>query len=498
MSADFEQVMAQCSRGCFTGLLRVRTREGNGEVRFLSGIQDGVRFDSMEGDAALERLATASEPEFEAISSLPPIDFSSSEPVPPEGGLDRYHAAQLMRYCESNSLTCALELEVKGRVLTARYRLGELLSVEPDSEHTARLAEAKEGIYRFRLPRFELPANVQQRRSVPAAAPKAAPAPKPAAAPVAAKPAPVAASNPGVAKPAPAPAAKPAPAINAGVINPSVAKPAPMPTRPASAPAPTAASLAETPVVALKQVAIVTPVAGPVGTKAPRTPGDRPGSEAPAKAPASPPPAAPKVAASGAARPASDVRPSPARGPAPAVPPLGSAPAPRREATLIGPSVAPPQPGRLPAQPAAHAHAPAAAHAHASGAAAAAGAMSAGAGPRAAAPRSPIPSAPPSVPPSQAKPAPLQGLWADAVKPPPQSAPVELESSLRAGAAGAQNSSAAQKGLGRIEGLSSIAYTPETPPTPARAAPRSSAGYWALAIAVLIALAAAGWFTFAR
>ena len=97
MSADLQQVMAQCSRGCFTGLLRVRTREGSGEVRFLSGIQDGIRFDSVEGDAALERLLAASNPEFEAISSLPPIDFGSSDPVPPEGSLARFHAAQLMQ-----------------------------------------------------------------------------------------------------------------------------------------------------------------------------------------------------------------------------------------------------------------------------------------------------------------------------------------------------------------------------------------------------------------
>jgi hypothetical protein len=482
MSADFEQVMAQCSRGCFTGLLRVRTREGNGEVRFLSGIQDGVRFDSMEGDAALERLATASEPEFEAISSLPPIDFSSSEPVPPEGGLDRYHAAQLMRYCESNSLTCALELEVGGRVLTARYRLGELLSVEPDSEHTARLAEAKEGLYRFRLPRFELPANVQQRRSVPAAAPKVAPAPKPAAAPAVAKPAPIAAA----AKPAPAPAARPAPAAP----TPVAARPAPMPAaRPA--PAPTASSLAETPVVALKQVAIVTPVAAPVGAKAPQARGERP--ETPARPPASPPPAAPRVAASGGARPPADARsaPSPARSPAAVMPPLGTAPSPRREATLIGPSVAPPTPGRSPAQPAHGATAHASPAPHASGSAPTASAAA-----RGAAPRSPVPASPPSVPPSQSKPAPLQGLWADAVKPPPQSAPVELEGG-RTGSAGAQSALGPQRGLGRIEGLSSLAYTPEAAPTPARA-PRSSAGYWLLAIAVLVALAAAGWFAFAR
>ena len=95
MSADFEQVMAQCSRGCFTGLLRVRTREGSGEIRFLSGIQDGVRFDTIEGDAAYERLLAASDPEFEAISSLPPIDFNSTEPVPVDGSLSRFHAAQL-------------------------------------------------------------------------------------------------------------------------------------------------------------------------------------------------------------------------------------------------------------------------------------------------------------------------------------------------------------------------------------------------------------------
>src|SRR5688572_22234059 len=246
MSADFEQVMAQCSRGCFTGLLRVRTREGNGEVRFLSGIQDGIRFDSMEGDAALERLIAASDPEFEAISSLPPIDFNSTEPVPPEGALNRYHAAQLMRYCETNSLTCALELEVEGRILKASYRLGELLSVEPDSEHTSRLAEAKEGLYRFRLPRFELPANVQQRRSAPAAAaPKAAPAP-----------APVAAAKP-VAKPSPAPVKSP--------------------------PSP----LAETPLVAMKPVAIVTPPASAakVAAKSPAAP----------SAPAAPAAAAPKA-----------------------------------------------------------------------------------------------------------------------------------------------------------------------------------------------------------
>ncbi len=436
MSADFEQVMAQCSRGCFTGLLRVRTREGNGEVRFLSGIQDGVRFDTMEGDAALERLLAASDPEFEAVSSLPPI-AGSTEPVPPEGGLHRLHAAQLMRYCESNSLTCALELEVEGRVLTARYRLGELLSIEPDSEHTSRLAEAKEGLYRFRLPRFELPANVQQRRSVPAAAPKAAPAP-----------APVAAAKP-VAKPSPAPMKSPP------------------------------SSLAETPLVAMKPVAIVSPPASSA-------------SRAPVKAP---PPAAPKATPApsvGAAR-SAETRPAPAaaRASVPSTPPAarsarGDDPraipssagqqsrAIEARASSTAPTSAPPPVAARPAVP--RSPLPPAQPAARQ------------------APPSPVPVAPSSTGPSSSEKPALEGLWKDAVKPPPQSAPLELDGTLRPKPAPV----AAHMPTGRAEGLSSIAYTPTEVPTVPSQRPRSMAIYWLLAVMVLVALAVAGWFVFGR
>lgn len=250
MSAVFDQVMATCARGCFTGLLRVRTREGSGELRFLSGIQDGVRFGSMEGDAALEQLQSASELEFEAVASLPPIDGVADDGVPIEGRLEELHAAQLMRYCESNSLTCALELEVDGRVLTARYRLGELLSVEPDSEHTSRLAEAKQGRYRFRLPRFELPEHVKARpaASVPAASVKAAPvAAAPAPVSVARAAAPASAARPAAAaaqprgptpRPVPAPPGTPLKASPAIVVGaPAATPPPPVSTevRPAAA-----------------------------------------------------------------------------------------------------------------------------------------------------------------------------------------------------------------------------------------------------------------------
>jgi len=449
MSADFEQVMAQCSRGCFTGLLRVRTREGNGEVRFLSGIQDGIRFDTMEGDAAMERLLAASEPEFEAISALPPLDFSSNEPVPPEGSLTRFHAAQLMRYCESNSLTCALELEVDGRVLTARYRLGELLSVEPDSEHTARLAEAKEGLYRFRLPRFELPANVQQRRSAPPVAAKPAPAPAPAA-------------------------AKPAPA-----------KPAPV-TPAARAPSP--ASLAETPLVAMKPVAMVTPAA-PAAAKAPAAPA--PASAQPKPAAAQPKPAAPaqqprpaepRVPAAAAARPAAASVPPPSAG----VSPRRDDVSPRRDDARVA--------AAAPAAPFAGAPQPRPVEARAPAAPPSAPPV---------APRSPVPRVgPSSAPPASPKPQ-LQGLWADAVKPPAQSAPIDQSLRPGAAAAPAREAGAAphgQKAPARAEGLSSIAYTPptETPPVHNEPSPPSGARYWLVAIVLLLILAAIGWFMFGR
>jgi hypothetical protein len=460
MSADFEQVMAQCSRGCFTGLLRVRTRQGNGEIRFLSGIQDGIRFDAVEGDAALERLLAASELEFEAISSLPPIDYSSTEPVPVEGSLSRFHAAQLMRYCESNSLTCALELEVEGTVLTARYRLGELLSVEPDSEHTARLAEAKVGLYRFRLPRFELPANVQQRRSPP--------------------------------PPAKAAASKPAPAA------------------PARSPAP---SQAETPLMGVRSVAVSTPGASPaspaVAARAPSAPAparspspsvpapSAPASRAPASAPA-------KVAA--AAPPSSGARATDARsgaGPARSITIAGvpspantpAAAARRNDArsggTLIGAS----PPNLKPLEPRQAAPASQSAPTPAVPPVAPAAAVSAGpVTPPSTRPRSPLPPQPAST--SQQPAAPLQGLWAEAVKPPPQSAPLELGSPAPAAPAKAAPGSTPKAARDAVTAVTSRG-TDE--PVKSSQRQRGSAKYWLVAIALLIVLAlVAGYFLFGR
>lgn len=374
-SAMFDEVMAQCARGSFTGLLRVRTREGNGEVRFLSGIQDGVKFGAIEGDAALARLQAAGDADFEAISSLPAID-GSAQPLPPEGRLEDFHAAQLMRYCESNSLTCALEIEVDNQVLTARYRLGELLSVEPDSELTAQMAEAKQGAYRFRLPRFELPANVKRSQ----------PAPR------------------DVAKPAPMPAARPAAPLGASAATPaapavSVAKPAPV--------APAAAKPASAAASSSAAVKPVAPAAAKPAAATPAAPAVQPAAKPAAATPV--PPASTKAA------------PSPAGGkiaPAAVIPTGMKVVAPAKEAPAAEP--ARPKEAARAAATAAGASAPGSTEKRAEPA------MQAGASPIPAPPSS---SSKPRPAEAGASPAPapaLKDLMRDAVPPPAQATPVEL------------------------------------------------------------------------
>ena len=54
-----EQVVSHCKKMRFTGVLRIYAREGDGELIFLSGIRDQVRFGVSTGDEALERLAAS-------------------------------------------------------------------------------------------------------------------------------------------------------------------------------------------------------------------------------------------------------------------------------------------------------------------------------------------------------------------------------------------------------------------------------------------------------
>ena len=58
---------------------------------------------------------------------------------------------------------------------------------------------------------------------------------------------------------------------------------------------------------------------------------------------------------------------------------------------------------------------------------------------------------------------------------------------------------AAQKPIGRAEGLSSLAYTPTETPVVQSQRTKSSARYWLVAILLLLVVAAAaGWFVFGR
>jgi hypothetical protein len=108
---------------------------------------------------------------------------------------------------------------------------------------------------------------------------------------------------------------------------------------------------------------------------------------------------------------------------------------------------------------------------------------------RTAATEPPVSSAPASPAP---KSAPLEGLWAEAVKPPAQSAPVELEAGVRGASA-----AAAGKLPARAEGLSSLASKPDEHAVSSRRQ-RTSLGYWLVAFTLLLALAVAGWFMFGR
>src|SRR5215510_5694215 len=103
-----EQVVSHCTQMRFTGVLRIYAREGDGELIFLSGIRDQARFGTSTGDDALERLAHATEARFVAQPLLPPFTSSKkrSPPLPAEGALGDLRPGDLLRYCETNALTC--------------------------------------------------------------------------------------------------------------------------------------------------------------------------------------------------------------------------------------------------------------------------------------------------------------------------------------------------------------------------------------------------------
>src|SRR5688500_320869 len=183
-----EQVVSHCKQMRFTGVLRIYAREGDGELVFLSGIRDQVRFGTSTGDEALERLARATEARFVAVPLLPPLSPSTkrSPPLPTEGALGDLRPADLLRYCETNALTCVLELTSKGKTARAEYEVGELISVSSETgrdDAIAEMLEATEGSYRIILPDFELPEGTPSPASIrlpflePSSKPSSVPSP---------------------------------------------------------------------------------------------------------------------------------------------------------------------------------------------------------------------------------------------------------------------------------------------------------------------------------
>ncbi|MDQ2642663.1 MAG: DUF4388 domain-containing protein, partial [Myxococcota bacterium] len=157
----------------FTGLLRVTSHEANGEFWFLAGILEDARFGSSKGGEALERLLRATQPAFLAELRLPYITGGFKKPMPTSGSFAEFRPVVLMRYCESNALTCTLELRGKDRTVRVTYRVGELLSADAASagnEALAGMLESEEGTYEFSLPGFELPEGVLA--ATPSVAPK--------------------------------------------------------------------------------------------------------------------------------------------------------------------------------------------------------------------------------------------------------------------------------------------------------------------------------------
>jgi hypothetical protein len=159
-----QQVIERCRDGLFTGILRVRTRQAAGELWFLSGMLERVRFGVSAGNEAMTRLLAASDPRIDVVACLPNPAGGFEKGHPIEGELGTTLPVDLLRFCEMHALTCTLHLRAGDSGGEAVYRLGELLSIrcDPGSDHAvAQMLEWSEGRYRFILPSIDLPTSVE-------------------------------------------------------------------------------------------------------------------------------------------------------------------------------------------------------------------------------------------------------------------------------------------------------------------------------------------------
>jgi len=156
---SIDGLVAHCQKARFTGILRIRAKEGIGEIWFLSGMTDEMQFGTSTGDEALERMRKATDATYELATRLPHPGGGFKKRFPIQGSIATATPVTLMRYCEQYALTCKLAVESKHLLVEATYQLGELVSVETtaDDDGITSMLEATEGSYEFTLPKVELP-----------------------------------------------------------------------------------------------------------------------------------------------------------------------------------------------------------------------------------------------------------------------------------------------------------------------------------------------------
>lgn len=160
-ATSIDKLVTHCQGAKLTGILRMRAKEGIGEIWFLSGITDEMHFGTSEGDEALERMRKATDATYELVARLPHPGGGFKKKFPIKGSVSTATPVTLMRYCERYALTCTLAVESKHVLVEAMYEMGDLVSVETtaDDDGVTSMLEATEGTYEFKLPHVELPAG---------------------------------------------------------------------------------------------------------------------------------------------------------------------------------------------------------------------------------------------------------------------------------------------------------------------------------------------------
>jgi hypothetical protein len=158
-ATSIDGLVAHCQKARFTGILRMRAKEGIGEIWFLSGITDEMQFGTSEGDEALGRMRKATDATYELVPRLPHPGGGFKQRFPMKGSVSTATPVTLMRYCEQYALTCTLSIESKNVLVEARYEMGDLVTVETtaDDDGITAMLEATEGTYELKLPDVELP-----------------------------------------------------------------------------------------------------------------------------------------------------------------------------------------------------------------------------------------------------------------------------------------------------------------------------------------------------